>query len=330
MAIQDAPFEAEQELQRWAFENCATFFGDCIFLPGFRISTPAGKQGVPDGFAFNLVDRAWWVVECELLHHGVWPHIAEQLTRFVVAARNAGTLRQLRDRLFERIMEAGKHEQVISSLNTTPHRLLQQIEVFVESVSPSLAVFIDETNQDLNDFCNALDIPTEVFRVRKFVVNGKTEYYSPDKNTPVLKFDTPETSQEGSAVFDAIEQLGGGEVVSGKHKCYKLTDGRTIAIRYSRFHERNNAFWYGISPSSLEQLKGFGCSEFVFVLGDEGFAVVPISVVESYITHTAATKNADGTVRHYHVHISPPPDIVLKGLGDGDDISISKLFQVFS
>ncbi len=330
MAIQDAPFDAEIELQKWAFENCSTFFGECIFLPGFKIATPAGKQGVPDGFAFNFVDRAWWVVECELLHHGVWPHIAEQLTRFVVAGRNQGTLRQIRDKLFEKILESGKQDQVTSWLGTTPHRLLQQLEVFLEGVSPSIAVFIDETNQDLNDFCNALDIPSEVFRVRKFIVNGKTEYYSPDKNVPVLKFDTAESSQEGSAVFDAIEQLGGGDVVSGKHKCYKLVDGRIVAIRYSRFHERNNVFWYGINPSSLEQLKGFGCSDFIFVLGDEGFAAVPVSIVDRYITHTAATKNADGSVRHYHVQISPPPDVVLKGLGDGDDISISKLFQVFS
>ena len=35
---------------------------------------------------------------------------------------------------------------------------------------------IDETDQDLLDFCDALDIPTQLYRVKKFIVNGRPEY----------------------------------------------------------------------------------------------------------------------------------------------------------
>src|SRR5581483_4559840 len=153
MPITERDFDSESELQRWVYSNSQTFFGDCILLPGFRITTPSGKHGVPDGFAFSFEQRRWWIVECELLAHGVWPHIAEQITRFVVAARNPGTLRQVRDKVFERILSDDLQNSVATALETTTTRLLQQIELFVEGISPALAIFIDDTDQDLVDFC---------------------------------------------------------------------------------------------------------------------------------------------------------------------------------
>lgn len=331
MSINDAAFDSENELQTWSFANGHTFFGSSsILIGGFRITTPAGKHGVPDGFAFNFDQRAWWVVECELLAHGVWQHIAEQITRFVVAARNPGTLRQVRDKLFERILSDKKDDAIAAALKTTPTRLLQQLELFIEGVSPSLAVFIDDTDQDLLDFCDALDIPTEIYRVKKFIVNGRPEYYSPDKNQPAVTFDTESNRQDGSTVFDVIEQLGGGEVVSGRNRCYRLQDGRVVKIQASKFHERHQAYWYGINPSSYEQSKGFGASHFVFVMGDEGFVVLPIGTVDKYLQTAHMTRNGDGSVRHFHLHLSAPPDVYLKGYGNAPDTDVSSSFQTLN
>jgi hypothetical protein len=89
MAISDAQFDNEGELQKWAFSNGSTFFGNFVLLPGFRITTPKGKHGIPDGFAFNFDQRAWWVVECELLAHGVWQLLAAR-KRGALAQRPAG------------------------------------------------------------------------------------------------------------------------------------------------------------------------------------------------------------------------------------------------
>jgi hypothetical protein len=123
MPIADAAFNREQELQNWVYDNINSFFGDCILLPGFRITTPSGKHGIPDGFVFNFIQRSWWIIECELLSHGVWPHIAEQLTRFVVAGRNNHTLRQVRDKVFEAVMNQGIERQVSANLSTDATRL---------------------------------------------------------------------------------------------------------------------------------------------------------------------------------------------------------------
>lgn len=330
MPIADASFNQEMELQKWVYGNISSFFGDCILLPGFRITTPSGKHGIPDGFAFNFIQKSWWIIECELLNHGVWPHIAEQLTRFVVAGRNNQTLRQVRDKVFETVMDQGIEHQVSVNLNTDPTRLFQKIELFTESISPSLAVFIDDTNQDLMDFCNALDVPTEIYRVKKFVVNGTPEYYSPDKSAPVIVTTPEESGSTGSTVFDAIEQLGGGELINSRLQCYRLSEGRVVKVQYLKFHERHQAYWYGINPSSYEAAKSFGCTHFVFVMGQDGFATVPLATIDMHLASAHATKNADGTVRHYHVHISPPPDVVLKGYGNADDLDMSGVFSAWN
>lgn len=330
MSIKEAPFDSEKELEDWSFVNSNTFFGKSILLPGFRITTPAGKHGVPDGFVFNFDQRAWWLVECELLAHGVWQHIAEQITRFVVAGRNPSTLRQVRDKLFERIVAESLEEAVASVLKTTPTRLLQQIELFIEGVAPSLAIFIDDTDQDLLDFCNALDIPTEIYRVKKFVVDGRPEYYSPDRNQPAVTFDSEGTRQEGSKAFDVIEQLGGGEVVSSQNRCYRLSDGRIVKIQASKFHERHQAFWYGISPTSYARVKELGCTDFIFAMGDDGFVTVPFGKLDRFLETAYVTNNSDGTVRHYHVHITAPPDVALKGYGNAPDLDVSSAFRTWS
>lgn len=329
MAISEAAYDSEAELQKWAFQNCKTFFGDCLLLSSFRITTPSGKHGIPDGFVFNFVKRSWWIVECELLAHGVWPHIAEQITRFVVAARNPMTLRQIRDKLFEKILEDNRHAEIAAALKIEPTRLLQQIELFIEGVSPSLAIFIDDTAQDLVDFCDALDLPTEIYRVKKFIVNGAPEFYSPDKNLPAIVFEPEAQRQQGSVVFDVVEELGGGEVVSSRNNCFRLKDGKVIKVQYSKFYDRHNVYWYGINPNSLEKAIGFGCTDFVFIMGDEGFVMLPLSTLSKYTETAYTTENQDGTIRHYHVHITRPPDVVLKGYGNAPDMDIKEYFQTF-
>lgn len=326
MSISDVEFELEIDLQNWVFQNIRTFLGDCILIPGFRIKTPSGKSGIPDGFAFNFETESWWIIECELLKHGVWPHIAEQLTRFVVAGRNSDTTRQVRDRLFETVLEMGDEKEVIRRLQTTNERLFQKLELFIESISPSIAVFIDDTSQDLLDFCAALDVPTEIYRIKKFNVNGSFEYYSPDKMVPAFVAQPEESNTKGAKVFDAIEKLGSDRIVSSKLQCYLLTDGRIVKAQYSKFHERHQAYWYGINPSSLTAARELECSHFIFVMGEDGFVDLPVSIVEEYLEHAYVTKNSDGSVRHFHIHISSPPDIVMKGYGNMEDISVSKNF----
>ncbi len=72
MAIVEADFDSEKELERWVKDEFSTFLPASVLLDGFIVSTPSGKKGVPDGFAFDFDGRQWYVIECELLKHGVW------------------------------------------------------------------------------------------------------------------------------------------------------------------------------------------------------------------------------------------------------------------
>jgi len=331
MAMNECPFENEAELELWAFNNLSLFLGDCITLGKIQIETPAGKLGVPDGFAFNLEDREWYLLEAELLSHGVWPHIAEQVTRFVVALQNPKTLRKIRDRFFEELLSQNNSVRFAELLGVEVERLLQQVELFVEGVQPSVVIFIDDTNQDLRDFAQALDTPTRIYRIKKFLVDGKPAFYSPDQAAPILETAPEEKVSGGTHDIDVIEQLGGGTPVSGqgRFKYYKLSDGRAIHIKRSKFHEKNSYYWYGVNASTLEQARELGVTHFVFVLGTWGFSMVPIDKVVQFCQATKVSRNPDGSIRHYHILISPEPEPELYFSNEVPRIDLSAETQPF-
>ncbi|MGD8451410.1 MAG: hypothetical protein PVJ57_06285 [Phycisphaerae bacterium] len=306
MAIVEAEFESEKELEDWVKGEFGTFLPVSVLLDGFYVSTGSGKKGVPDGFAFDFDGRMWYVIECELLKHEVWPHIAEQITRFVVAMKNPATLRVVRDRLFEHVMGTQSTADVARTLGCVPERLLQEMELFVEGIPPRFVIFIDKTNRDLQDMATALDSPTLVFRVQKFLVDGRPEYHSPDRNLPTFATE-PDTSTGNEVTeYGVIELLGGGELAGevGRFKCYRLADGSVIHMKKSKYHERQNYYWYGIGPSALEHFDEFGVTHVVFVMGNYGFVRVPLGTLTEFLKHTKATCHADGSVRHYHVLIT--------------------------
>lgn len=333
MAILELAFDKEEDLERWVFSNLDEFLGKSILLKKFFIETPAGKGAVPDGIAFNFTDGEWYVLECELIKHGVWPHIAEQITRFVVALQNPDTLRKIRDRVFEYIMAENLASEIAGQLETSRDRLLQHIELFIEGVKPQVVIFVDDTTQDLEDFARALEIPTAIYRVKKFQVNGQLEYYSPDTTAPVLLTEPDDRGKASHQDIEIIEALGGGTLHpnSGRQRfrAFQLHDGRVIQVKRSKFHERNEYYWYGINPSTLEKSDELGTSHYVFVLGTWGFVTVPIETVREYCRSTKVSKNPDGSIRHYHVLISPEPEPVMYWSNDSPRFALADFAQSF-
>ena len=54
MSVKEAVFNKEKELQDWTFSHIETFFPQTYLVDGFQVTTASGKNGVPDGFAFNF------------------------------------------------------------------------------------------------------------------------------------------------------------------------------------------------------------------------------------------------------------------------------------
>src|SRR5262245_51689175 len=140
MSIIKQKFLTEEELHSWVESNTKQFFGDAIYLTGnFMIRTKRDKAAKPDGFVLDLIDHSWGIVESELIDHGVWDHITEQIVRFIVASKSDGTKRKIRNYFFDELERKNLIQSTAVSLNVTPERLIQQIETIVETKSPYIA-----------------------------------------------------------------------------------------------------------------------------------------------------------------------------------------------
>lgn len=303
-------FDNEKELEGWVKAHLAEFLPTDFVLNGFQVTTPSGKRGVPDLFAFDLKGRRWFVIECELLSHGVWNHIAEQVVRFAVASQHEPTRRVIRDRLFEEIMASDKQGEAAGSLQCPPERVFQQLEQIMVGTTPEVVIFIDESDRDLEDMARALNVPTTVFRIQKFRIDGTAHYWSPDASKPVISEENETAGVTSLSEDEILESLGGGTVTaaSGRFRCYRLPDGQVVHFKRSKHHERQGYFWYGISTDALEKIRDASVNDIIFVMDDFGYARVPLSVVEEFMIETGVSRNPDGSVRHFHLLISDSPE----------------------
>lgn len=306
MSIVEAPFADENELDSWVAANINDFLPSVRHIPGFRVNTISGKAGVPDGFAFDFTNREWYVIESELLAHGVWPHIAEQITRFVVALQNPDARRTVRDKLFDAIESADAVGKVSAELGIEPHRLLQQLELFIEGVSPTVLIFIDQTDRDLEDMVRGLNTEARIFRVTKLLVDGKPQYYSPDTKAPAIETEAGDQEDDEVTDYDIVEQLGGGAIQATirRYKSYRLNDGTIIHIKRSRLYPDENAYWYGISASSIAHMRQTKVTHIVLIMGTLGFVKVPFETMAQYLATAYTSLDADGNTRHYHLNLT--------------------------
>lgn len=67
--INEADYDSEKELQDWVFSNINDFLSGSNLLNGFQITTVSGKNGVPDGFAFNFENREWFLKSYQLWNY---------------------------------------------------------------------------------------------------------------------------------------------------------------------------------------------------------------------------------------------------------------------
>jgi uncharacterized protein with ParB-like and HNH nuclease domain len=108
-----------------------------------------------------------------------------------------------------------------------------------------------------------------------------------------------------------VEQLGGEaeRVGTGRFKHHRLADGKVVNVKQSKKHEGKGYYWYGIHHSLWEDMTKCGVTHLVFILAQHGFLLVPMGVVKEYLENARVSRTAQGTVRHYHVHISCEPGL---------------------
>ena len=116
--------------------------------------------------------------------------------------------------------------------------------------------------------------------------------------------DEEETSELSLNLDDVLAELGGAvaTIPAGNFKVYRLPDGRIVNLKYSRCHSKY--YWFGVHVSLLEGLKLVGGTHLVLVLGQSGFATLPMDIVAKYVAEAGSSPKPDGTVRHYHLLVS--------------------------
>jgi hypothetical protein len=116
-------------------------------------------------------------------------------------------------------------------------------------------------------------------------------------------------SDPAMSAEETIRQLGGG--VQVKSQYYTLKSGQTVMVTNSKHHPKQHYYWYGISPAGLKGIEDLGVTHVAFGMGTRAIALVPVAELKEFLKGTNTTKNADKSIRHYHVLISDGPDAVM-------------------
>jgi hypothetical protein len=191
-----SPFDSEAELEQVIVENYEYLFGPTSFyLPKTKIKTADGVGTIPDGFAIDIGQKKWYLVEAELMHHSVWNHIAPQVTKQILASQQAITKRTLIDLSVQQYQADIYTKEKFEDLNI-PAINVRQIVGDILETDPIIGVPIDGITNDLRDWARTLKYKVKLWVVSKFIELNKPEnivFEFPEEFKPEL--DTEEESK---------------------------------------------------------------------------------------------------------------------------------------
>jgi hypothetical protein len=207
-----APFDSEAELENVVVQNYEYIFGPAsIYLPKGKISTPDGAGTVPDGFAFDVAKKQWFIVEAELARHNVWSHIAPQVAKQITAALKPETKRFLVERIITLVRDDAAIRTKFEEEEIEPIDIRKVLDEILMT-EPLLGMPIDAVSADLREWAaTSVKLETKLWIVRKHVELGNPQnviYELPEEYRPV--FDSHEKdeiqSPDGMALYDVSVQ----------------------------------------------------------------------------------------------------------------------------
>ena len=192
-----SPFDSEAELEKVVIDNYEFLFGpNSFYLPKAKIKTADGGGTIPDGFAIDIAQRKWYLVEAELMHHSVWNHIAPQVTKQLLASQQPITKRTIVDLAVEQYKNDQSTKEKFDELNIAEINVRQVLGDILET-DPIIGVPIDGVTNDLKDWARTLKYKVKLWIVTKFVeFNNPTNlvFEFPEEFKPEL--DTEQEAEE--------------------------------------------------------------------------------------------------------------------------------------
>lgn len=195
-----SPFKNEAELENVIVENYEYLFGpSSLYLPKAKIKTADGGGTIPDGFAIDIAQKKWYLVEAELMHHSVWNHVAPQVTKQILASQQTSTRRIIMDLAVEQYRTDLSTKEKFDELNI-PEINVRQIIGDILETDPIIGIPIDGITNDLKDWARTLKYNVKLWLVNKFVEFNNVSnivFEFPEEFKPVL--DTEEEHKEKDA-----------------------------------------------------------------------------------------------------------------------------------
>ncbi|HZY89612.1 MAG TPA: DUF262 domain-containing protein [Gemmataceae bacterium] len=150
-----------------------------------------------------------------------------------------------------------------------------------------------------------------------------------DDSAAVAPADEDEQEDVKLLITKVIDRFGGEveRIGSGNRHIYRVGDGKVINIKYSKRHA--DYYWFGVHDSLWEEMAKAGATHMVFVVGQQGFLTVPVSLVKEYLSEANVSRKTDGTVRHYHATISVEPKLEFFTHGKPGRIPLKPYFAKF-
>lgn len=175
-------FSDEAELESVVEKHSKLLFGnDSIYLSKkMLVKTGEGRGTIPDAFVIDYENDEWYMVEVELIAHGVWRHIVPQITNQIVACLNQNTRNLLTDRVLE-------HIATDNSLANHPG--IQQRVVSLLRRDPIIAIPIDGTSPDLETWTQTQKLQVSIWVIQKYQSLNDPQriaYQIPGDNEPSI------------------------------------------------------------------------------------------------------------------------------------------------
>ena len=202
----NSPFTSEDEFKKMVIENADYFFGPSSFsLSRELISNKDGFEVFTDGFAVDIANRQWFIVNVALASHNVWSHIAPQVVKQLVAADKPTTRQQIIELILQQLRE---DNNIMKKFNDAGYGNEKE-GVFLDEArgvlgeifgkSPIIGMPIDSISSDLWDWSETLKSNVKLCIVKQYVDSENSEniiYEIPEEYHPEL--DTVESGDKHS------------------------------------------------------------------------------------------------------------------------------------
>ena len=121
-----------------------------IYHPKKILHTKDGFGTIPDGFAIDLASQRWYLVEAELIRHNVWRHIAPQVSKQLIAARQPLSRKIILEMAVEQCQADPITKEKFVDLKIKEINIRRALSDILEG-EPIVGLPIDHLSDDLED-----------------------------------------------------------------------------------------------------------------------------------------------------------------------------------